>query len=110
MHFADYGERFFDIMKKCERPCLILSLVDVFKPYRLQPCGSLCFRRVVFYHSIITLSFMPRNNFCSCRHTCISVASSKVLALNSLILYLGKIIFRTSDLTASSAKKNRAWF
>ena len=39
------------------------------------------------------------------RHTCISVASSKVLALNSLIPYLGKIIFRTSDWTAASAKK-----
>ena len=37
--------------------------------------------------------------------TCISVASSKFLALNSLIPYLGKIIFRASDWTAAPAKK-----
>ena len=36
---------------------------------------------------------------------CISVASSKFLALNSLIPYLGKITFRASDWTAASAKK-----
>ena len=35
----------------------------------------------------------------------ISVASSKVLVLNSLIPYLGKLIFRTSDRMATSAKK-----
>ena len=35
-----------------------------------------------------------------------SVASSKFLALNSLMPYLGKIIFRASDWTAASAKKN----
>ena len=34
-HFADFGERFCDIVKKCKHPCLISSLVDVFKPYRL---------------------------------------------------------------------------
>ena len=34
-----------------------------------------------------------------------SVASSKILALDSLIPYLGKIIFRASDWTAASAKK-----
>ena len=63
MHFADFGERLCDIVKKCKHPCLISSLVDVFKPYRLCLCGSLCFPRVVFYSSIITLSFMPRNDF-----------------------------------------------
>ena len=39
-----------------------------------------------------------------------SVASSKFLALNSLMPYLGKIIFRASDWTAASAKKTLAWF
>jgi len=39
-----------------------------------------------------------------------SVASSKFLALNSLIPYLGKIIFRAFDWTAASAKKTLAWF
>ena len=39
------------------------------------------------------------------RHTCISVASSKVLALKSLIPYLGKIIYRASNWTAAWAKK-----
>ena len=36
---------------------------------------------------------------------CIRVASSKVLALISLIPYLGKIILRASDWTAALAKK-----
>ena len=35
----------------------------------------------------------------------LSVASSKFLALNSLIPYLGKITFRASDWTAAPAKK-----
>ena len=39
-----------------------------------------------------------------------SVASSKFLALNSLMPYLGKVIFRPSDWTAASAKKTPAWF
>ena len=34
-HFADFGERFCDIVKECKHPCIISSLVDVFKPYRL---------------------------------------------------------------------------
>ena len=36
---------------------------------------------------------------------CIRVASSKVLALISLIPYLGKIILRASDWTAALAQK-----
>ena len=47
-----------------------------------------------------TISFGRRN-------TCMRVASSKFLASNSLIPYLGKIIFHASDWTAASAKKTR---
>ena len=36
----------------------------------------------------------------------VSVASSTFLALNFLIPYLGKIIFRASDWKTASAKKN----
>ena len=35
MHFADFGERLCDIVKRCKHLCLTSSLVDVFKPYRL---------------------------------------------------------------------------
>ena len=39
------------------------------------------------------------------RNTCISVSSSNFLTLNSLIPYLGKIIFLASDWTAVAANK-----
>ena len=39
------------------------------------------------------------------RHTRISATSSKVLALISLIPYVGKITFRASEWTATSTKK-----
>ena len=48
MCFADFGERFRDIVKKCKHPFLTLSLVDVFKLYRLT-LFFLCFPRVAFY-------------------------------------------------------------
>ena len=34
MHFAIFGERLCDIVKKRKHPCLTSSLVDVFKSYR----------------------------------------------------------------------------
>ena len=62
MCFADFGERFRDIVKKCKHPCLTSSLVDVFKLYRL----TLCFYVFPGLHfiacSINTLSVMPEND------------------------------------------------
>ena len=63
MHFAIFGERLSDVVKKRKHSCPTSPLVDVFKPYRLYLCGSLCLARDAFYSSIITLSFTPRNDF-----------------------------------------------
>ena len=105
MHFAIFGERLCDVVKKRKHPCPTSSLVDVFKPYRLYLCGSLCFDRDAFYSSVITSSFTPRNDSFGRRNYMYKRCRLKVFSLESLIPYLGKIIFRASDWTAAPAKK-----
>ena len=59
---------------------------------------------ILYQHNYFT--FYAKKRFLSAVEiTCISVASSKFLALNSLIPNLGTIIFCASDWTAASAKK-----
>ena len=65
MHFADFGQRLCDIVKKCKHPCLSLSLVDVFKPY-IIPLITLCL--FMFSQGCILLQH-DYFNYLSCHET-----------------------------------------
>ena len=81
MYFADFGERLCDIVKKYKHPCLtswwsMFTSHTAYNVWALYVFPGLHFiaASLLYLLSHETISFGRR-------HTCISVASSKVLAL-----------------------------
>ena len=105
MHFVIFGERLCDVVKKRKHPCL-LRRWSMFSSHTAYHFVALYVLPGMHFIAAYLLYLLRHEKICFGRRNYMyKRCKVKVLALNSLIPYLGKIIFRASDWTAAPAKK-----
>ena len=106
MQLADFGERLCDIVKKNVNIIVLFVAGLCFQAIPLKTLWLFMFSQGCILQQHNYFVFYVTKRFLSIVDIhVVSVASSTFLALNFLIPYLGKIIFRASDWKTVSAKK-----